>query len=126
QPSPSPSPRPAPTSGRSRPPPAATAPATSWTAPRPGSRMPAWPTSTSCSPARAKRSEEHTSELQSRFDLVCRLLLEKKNNTTNKLFSCLLVKTDPQLSYVDCHTTGYESLLSCSFTTTALSAGPRT
>src|SRR5699024_2744415 len=25
-----------------------------------------------------KRSEEHTSELQSRFDLVCRLLLEKK------------------------------------------------
>src|SRR3982751_1989106 len=27
------------------------------------------------------RSEEHTSELQSRSDLVCRLLLEKKNNT---------------------------------------------
>src|SRR5207249_5010729 len=25
-------------------------------------------------------SEEHTSELQSRFDIVCRLLLEKKNN----------------------------------------------
>src|SRR5699024_952761 len=25
------------------------------------------------------RSEEHTSELQSRFDLVCRLMLEKKN-----------------------------------------------
>src|SRR5207249_3493397 len=30
------------------------------------------------------RSEEHTSELQSRFDLVCRLLLEKKKKTTNK------------------------------------------
>src|SRR5437868_13204030 len=29
------------------------------------------------------RSEEHTSELQSRFDLVCRLLLEKKNMHTN-------------------------------------------
>src|SRR2546422_6288135 len=29
----------------------------------------------------AKRSEEHTSELQSRLHLVCRLLLEKKNNT---------------------------------------------
>src|SRR2546422_8057737 len=30
------------------------------------------------------RSEEHTSELQSRLHLVCRLLLEKKkNNTTN-------------------------------------------
>src|SRR5699024_11617836 len=28
-----------------------------------------------------ERSEEHTSELQSRFDLVCRLLLEKKNKT---------------------------------------------
>src|SRR3712207_8395400 len=30
------------------------------------------------------RSEEHTSELQSRQYLVCRLLLEKKNNTTPK------------------------------------------
>src|SRR3712207_6935305 len=29
----------------------------------------------------ARRSEEHTSELQSRQYLVCRLLLEKKNNT---------------------------------------------
>src|SRR3989440_9087592 len=28
--------------------------------------------------SRARRSEEHTSELQSRSDLVCRLLLEKK------------------------------------------------
>src|SRR5690625_6598587 len=28
-----------------------------------------------------ERSEEHTSELQSRGHLVCRLLLEKKNNT---------------------------------------------
>src|SRR5206468_11184452 len=31
------------------------------------------------SPVRPWRSEEHTSELQSRSDLVCRLLLEKKN-----------------------------------------------
>src|SRR5438445_2404675 len=31
-------------------------------------------------PARAPRSEEHTSELQSRQYLVCRLLLEKKKN----------------------------------------------
>src|SRR5207249_8147667 len=29
----------------------------------------------------SSRSEEHTSELQSRFDLVCRLLLEKKKYT---------------------------------------------
>src|SRR5207249_9154112 len=28
-----------------------------------------------------RRSEEHTSELQSRFDLVCRLLLEKKKQS---------------------------------------------
>src|SRR5699024_12338539 len=32
-------------------------------------------------PAYGQRSEEHTSELQSRFDLVCRLLLEKKKRT---------------------------------------------
>src|SRR2546421_8606384 len=32
--------------------------------------------------AGALRSEEHTSELQSRSDLVCRLLLEKKKTTT--------------------------------------------
>src|SRR5438874_13035215 len=31
--------------------------------------------------AQRPRSEEHTSELQSRRDLVCRLLLEKKNKT---------------------------------------------
>src|SRR5688572_32550929 len=30
------------------------------------------------------RSEEHTSELQSQSNLVCRLLLEKKKNTTHK------------------------------------------
>src|SRR5690625_6961495 len=30
---------------------------------------------------KVRRSEEHTSELQSRGHLVCRLLLEKKNNT---------------------------------------------
>src|SRR5690349_24026788 len=32
-----------------------------------------------------KRSEEHTSELQSRRDLVCRLLLEKKKKTKKKI-----------------------------------------
>src|SRR5699024_11238122 len=30
-------------------------------------------------PEQSTRSEEHTSELQSRFDLVCRLLLERKS-----------------------------------------------
>src|SRR5699024_12441292 len=37
------------------------------------------PSSDSASNRGMMRSEEHTSELQSRFDLVCRLLLEKKN-----------------------------------------------
>src|SRR2546426_3578669 len=36
------------------------------------------PQSRSASPNEAKRSEEHTSELQSPCNLVCRLLLEKK------------------------------------------------
>src|SRR5204862_8356357 len=36
-------------------------------------------TSLNVTPGTSARSEEHTSELQSRRDLVCRLLLEKKN-----------------------------------------------
>src|SRR5258707_6328518 len=45
-----------------------------------------WPPALSCStigghPAPISRSEEHTSELQSRQYLVCRLLLEKKKKT---------------------------------------------
>src|SRR5256885_13204635 len=35
------------------------------------------------------RSEEHTSELQSPCNLVCRLLLEKKNTTRVYIFQCL-------------------------------------
>src|SRR2546427_901476 len=34
-------------------------------------------------PARGERSEEHTSELQSQSNLVCRLLLEKKKKNKN-------------------------------------------
>src|SRR2546428_10797704 len=46
--------------------------------PRPGGHPnPAFPIWIDCRP---HRSEEHTSELQSRSDLVCRLLLEKKKN----------------------------------------------
>src|SRR5207248_8890352 len=36
------------------------------------------------------RSEEHTSELQSPYDLVCRLLLEKKKTQRKKLFASLI------------------------------------
>src|SRR5256886_11833713 len=38
-----------------------------------------------------KRSEEHTSELQSQSNLVCRLLLEKKKNIQSRIFSLLLL-----------------------------------
>src|SRR5205809_6251369 len=42
----------------------------------------AWPVRVG--PGGSRRSEEHTSELQSRLHLVCRLLLEKKNLCYNK------------------------------------------
>src|SRR5207302_4532850 len=48
--------------------------------PAPGSPAAKRPGSSSHS----ARSEEHTSELQSRENLVCRLLLEKKNNDMNE------------------------------------------
>src|SRR5699024_2411723 len=42
-------------------------------------------------PCFCMRSEEHTSELQSRFDLVCRLLLEKKKKKgIIHLYYCVL------------------------------------
>src|SRR5437867_10146472 len=44
------------------------------------------------------RSEEHTSELQSPYDLVCRLLLEKKKKKTQLRTSCSNMTTVP-LSY---------------------------
>src|SRR5476651_2742852 len=46
--------------------------------------------------AMGARSEEHTSELQSRQYLVCRLLLEKKNNIT-----CLQIGFTEHLNYKD-------------------------
>src|SRR2546430_13610500 len=45
---------------------------------------------------RQDRSEEHTSELQSQSNLVCRLLLEKKN----QLF-CYHASHDPYISHAD-------------------------
>src|SRR5687768_18350178 len=51
-------------------------------------RSPQWPSALNLAPA--TRSEEHTSELQSRLHLVCRLLLEKKKNipTRSRTFRC--------------------------------------
>src|SRR5438270_6781167 len=52
--------------------------------------------------ASRRRSEEHTSELQSQSNLVCRLLLEKKNSTsspareaTASLFAALPTRRSP-------------------------------
>src|SRR5260221_4858695 len=42
---------------------------------------------TAVRPSCPSRSEEHTSELQSHSDLVCRLLLEKKKNSQVKVAS---------------------------------------
>src|SRR2546430_6925917 len=41
---------------------------------------------------RGDRSEEHTSELQSQSNLVCRLLLEKKKKNKNALYGDLLTQ----------------------------------
>src|SRR5438309_7275642 len=51
-------------------------------------RVPSAETKGNCSAAQNTRSEEHTSELQSQFHLVCRLLLEKKKSTARFGFSC--------------------------------------
>src|SRR2546430_11794078 len=62
-----------------------------------------WPGARSCSRPCGRRSEEHTSELQSQSNLVCRLLLEKKkysstsftNNKSNVLYCiCCTVSID--------------------------------
>src|SRR5690606_42049970 len=54
-------------------------------------------TSGSLDPARrspARRSEEHTSELQSRENLVCRLLLEKKKDSVAPALYVVSTRTD--------------------------------
>src|SRR5260221_7861089 len=57
---------------------------------------------------RGSRSEEHTSELQSHSDLVCRLLLEKKKKTKQRT---LILKQregysrEEQIAFLELHTT---------------------
>src|SRR5699024_12692257 len=51
-----------------------------WSCPCSASSSPSSPAPADSASQPPSRSEEHTSELQSRFDLVCRLLLEKKKN----------------------------------------------
>src|SRR2546422_1846199 len=49
---------------------------------------------------RARRSEEHTSELQSRLHLVCRLLLEKKKKLSSNI--CCLSPSDAAAATEHC------------------------
>src|SRR2546429_5397468 len=53
---------------------------------------------------RTLRSEEHTSELQSRLHLVCRLLLEKKNKNARERGKMILyVSHNPSSLREDCY-----------------------
>src|SRR5438034_5418721 len=49
--------------------------------------------------ARRRRSEEHTSELQSHSDLVCRLLLEKKKKKTKRKNTTQPQNADPSTKH---------------------------
>src|SRR5437868_8767715 len=62
---------------------------------------PAWPYRVAVWTSLPSRSEEHTSELQSRFDLVCRLLLEKKKNNTKLLHTALTPRTPTPTTATD-------------------------
>src|SRR5438445_1799574 len=53
----------------------------------------------------AARSEEHTSELQSRQYLVCRLLLEKKKKKKKKINKTKIHNNDKHKSTTTTHTT---------------------
>src|SRR3989440_6555652 len=66
----------------------------SFTATRSGSRSCRARTTQPDATRWCSRSEEHTSELQSRSDLVCRLLLEKKKKTRRSNSGRNVVKTE--------------------------------
>src|SRR5256886_5882016 len=50
-----------------------------------------WPSQSCQLPGETARSEEHTSELQSQSNLVCRLLLEKKKTNKKYTSSCAII-----------------------------------
>src|SRR5437867_10047436 len=56
-------------------------------------------------PPAQPRSEEHTSELQSPYDLVCRLLLEKKKKIEYKLNYIFSTNSTPHCQDEEDHTT---------------------
>src|SRR2546430_13625269 len=49
-----------------------------------------------------ERSEEHTSELQSQSNLVCRLLLEKKKQKTKQHLTTVALKLGPEVIFFCC------------------------
>src|SRR2546430_7427758 len=57
------------------------------------------PSCSRSSTAAASRSEEHTSELQSQLNLVCRLLLEKKNIQCTKHAICSIAIFGPSYEH---------------------------
>src|SRR5256884_854129 len=57
-----------------------------------------------------ERSEEHTSELQSRLHLVCRLLLEKKKKQQAQPWQVLGSKEEPRSDHVDQDYVGSDSV----------------
>src|SRR2546427_4241355 len=65
--------------------------------PPPASSLPLYPRRT----ARCLRSEEHTSELQSQSNLVCRLLLEKKKKNNNNTIPTLITELNQVRTSID-------------------------
>src|SRR5260370_15356503 len=56
-----------------------------------------------CAETQLPRSEEHTSELQSHLNLVCRLLLEKKKNNNHTLITCDVSPDEQRVNLGDRH-----------------------
>src|SRR6266536_1750014 len=63
------------------------------------------------SPTPRRRSEEHTSELQSRVELVCRLLLEKKKKEQFDMAPFSVAAVVPELALVSLTAIGSSSVL---------------
>src|SRR2546429_5183946 len=58
-----------------------------------------------------RRSEEHTSELQSRLHLVCRLLLEKKKNKQTRDHRSLCIRQTRTTTHTDATITQYRTFV---------------
>src|SRR6266496_1917948 len=81
---------------------------------RTGRRRRAGPPQPIRRPCPAARSEEHTSELQSRRDLVCRLLLEKKKRQPNNYMLSKTKKTGQNM-FLASEAMGFGGCMHCGF-----------